>query len=50
MIDLHCHILPDIDDGPQTWAESLEMARLAVRDGIHTLVATPISFVIAPSM
>jgi len=50
MIDLHCHILPDIDDGPQTWAESLEMARLAVRDAIHTLVAAPISFVIAPSM
>jgi len=41
MIDLHCHILPDTDDGPQTWEESLEMARIAVGDGIRTLVATP---------
>ncbi len=41
MIDLHCHILPDIDDGPRTWEESLAMASLAVRDGIRTLVATP---------
>jgi protein-tyrosine phosphatase len=41
MIDLHCHILPDIDDGPETWGESLEMARMAVSDGIRTVVATP---------
>ncbi len=41
MIDLHCHILPDIDDGPETWEESLEMARMAVSDGIRTVVATP---------
>ena len=41
MIDLHCHILPGIDDGPQTWEESLKMADLAVGDGIRTLVATP---------
>jgi protein-tyrosine phosphatase len=41
MIDLHCHILPDIDDGPETWEESLEMARMAVADGIRTVVATP---------
>jgi protein-tyrosine phosphatase len=41
MIDLHCHILPDIDDGPRTWEKSLEMAKLAAGDGIRTLVATP---------
>ena len=41
MIDLHCHILPGIDDGPETWEESLKMADLAVGDGIRTLVATP---------
>jgi protein-tyrosine phosphatase len=41
MIDLHCHILPGIDDGPETWEESLKMAELAVGDGIRTLVATP---------
>lgn len=41
MIDLHCHILPDIDDGPALMAESLEMARMAVADGISAIVATP---------
>ena len=41
MIDLHCHILPGIDDGPADIGESLDMARQAVLDGIHTVVATP---------
>ena len=41
LIDLHCHILPGIDDGPADIGESLEMARQAVLDGIHTIVATP---------
>ena len=41
MIDLHCHILPDMDDGPRTWEESLAMARLAVADGVRIIVATP---------
>lgn len=41
MIDIHCHILPGIDDGAETIEESLEMARMAVADGIRTIVATP---------
>jgi protein-tyrosine phosphatase len=41
MIDLHCHILPGIDDGPADMDESLAMARQAAADGIHTLVAAP---------
>jgi protein-tyrosine phosphatase len=41
MIDLHCHILPGIDDGPETLAQSLEMARCAVANGIRETVATP---------
>ncbi len=41
MIDLHCHVLPGIDDGPQTIEESLAMVQVAVRSGIRTLVATP---------
>lgn len=41
MIDLHCHILPGIDDGAQTMEDSLSMARQAVSEGIHTIVATP---------
>ncbi|MDH4161653.1 MAG: capsular biosynthesis protein [Nitrospirota bacterium] len=41
MIDLHCHILPGIDDGPATMGESLDMCRIAYEDGIRTIVATP---------
>ena len=41
MIDLHCHILPGMDDGPETMREAIQMARAAVDDGIYTLVATP---------
>jgi protein-tyrosine phosphatase len=41
MIDLHSHILPGIDDGAKTLEESLAMARIAVRDGIHTMACTP---------
>jgi len=41
VIDLHCHILPGIDDGPETIDEALEMCRIAVADGIRTIVATP---------
>lgn len=41
MIDTHCHILHNIDDGPQTLEESVEMARVAAADGIKVIVATP---------
>ena len=41
MIDLHCHLLPGIDDGSPDEATSLEMARIAVADGIHTTARTP---------
>lgn len=41
MIDIHCHILPNVDDGSRSLKESLEMARLAVRDGVREIVATP---------
>lgn len=41
MIDIHCHILPDVDDGPETQEESLKMARAAVIEGISTIIATP---------
>lgn len=41
MIDLHSHILPGLDDGSPDDATSLEMARIAVADGIRTIVATP---------
>ncbi len=41
MIDIHAHILPGLDDGPGDIKESIEMCRIAQRDGIHTIVATP---------
>jgi protein-tyrosine phosphatase len=41
MLDMHCHILPGVDDGAQTLDESLRMARFCVEDGITTIVATP---------
>jgi protein-tyrosine phosphatase len=39
--DIHFHALPGVDDGPATMEDSLELARLAVRDGTRTVVATP---------
>ena len=41
MIDLHSHILPGIDDGSRHLEMSLEMARIAVGDGIRTMACTP---------
>lgn len=41
MIDIHCHILPCIDDGSKSIDETLEMARIAVDEGIHHIIATP---------
>ena len=41
MIDLHCHVLPGIDDGPATMEDSVALARAAARGGTTTIVATP---------
>lgn len=41
MVDLHCHILPGLDDGPTTIEESMAMAESAIADGITHVVATP---------
>ena len=41
MLDLHCHILPRIDDGATDLSMALQMARMAVDDGIGTIVCTP---------
>lgn len=39
--DLHAHILPGVDDGPQTMREAVAMARLAAQNGTRLIVATP---------
>ena len=41
MIDLHCHILPAIDDGATDLEMALEMARIAVADGIREIACSP---------
>ena len=41
MIDLHCHVLPGIDDGPETMDGAIELARAAEAQGTSVLVATP---------
>lgn len=41
MIDLHCHLLPGIDDGATDLDTSLQMARIAVADGIRVMACTP---------
>ncbi len=40
-IDIHCHILPGLDDGAKDMAESLEIARCYERTGIKKVIATP---------
>lgn len=41
MIDIHCHLLPGIDDGPVTLADAMALAKALVDDGITQVVATP---------
>ena len=41
MVDIHCHILAEVDDGPKSWDISREMCRMAAADGIEHIVATP---------
>lgn len=41
IIDIHCHILPGIDDGAADFTESMEMAKAAAKEGIKKIIATP---------
>ncbi len=41
MVDIHSHILPEVDDGPKSWDVSVAMCRMAAADGITHMVATP---------
>lgn len=40
-VDIHCHLLPSIDDGAKSWDDALAMARMAVADGTEVIIATP---------
>lgn len=41
MIDLHTHILPNIDDGASSYEEALKMLSMMIKNGVKTVVATP---------
>lgn len=41
MIDIHCHVLPEVDDGAKNWDIALQMCAMAWQDGIEHIVATP---------
>lgn len=41
LIDIHCHLLPDFDDGAASWGETLLMAQIAEADGIAQILVTP---------
>lgn len=45
MIDIHCHILPGLDDGADSIEDALEMARMASMSGVRAIIATPHSCV-----
>ncbi|MBU5335877.1 tyrosine-protein phosphatase [Intestinibacter bartlettii] len=41
MIDIHCHILPNVDDGAECMQEAINMAKIAKEQGINKIIATP---------
>jgi protein-tyrosine phosphatase len=41
IIDTHCHILPSVDDGAKSLEEAMQMAKMAIYNGITTVIATP---------
>jgi hypothetical protein len=41
VIDIHCHILPGMDDGPESFEMSCEMAEMAIAEGVTHVIATP---------
>ena len=41
MVDIHCHVLPGLDDGPESLEMSIAMCEMAIADGITHVIATP---------
>jgi protein-tyrosine phosphatase len=40
-VDIHCHCLPGVDDGPETTEDAIELCKALVADGVTTVIATP---------
>ena len=43
-MDIHCHCLPGLDDGPETMAQAVGLCRMLAEEGFATVVATPHQF------
>lgn len=41
LVDIHCHLLPGVDDGSKDWDKTLQMLQVAYEDGIRKVIATP---------
>lgn len=41
IIDMHCHILPGVDDGPRESREAMEMLRMEYQQGVRKIICTP---------
>ena len=41
MVDMHCHVLPAVDDGSQNMEQTIEMLRIASKEGISAMIVTP---------
>lgn len=41
LVDIHCHLLPGVDDGSKDWPTSMKLARAAVKDGVTHALVTP---------
>ncbi|HEX3026112.1 MAG TPA: CpsB/CapC family capsule biosynthesis tyrosine phosphatase, partial [Clostridia bacterium] len=50
MIDLHCHILPQLDDGPGSTEEAVKIAQMEAEEGVGMIAATPHFSVIGQDM
>ena len=44
LVDIHCHLLPGVDDGVETLAEAVELLQIAYRQGTRRMVTTPHMF------
>ena len=41
LFDIHCHILPEVDDGAKTMDMALKMLQMEYKDGVRSIILTP---------